>query len=74
MVVSPSIVVWVVSVAHSIEVEQLEQLDVSHHGVLSHSFAPPILMHVAVHPLDHDGLVVVQQLVPLDLILAEAHL
>ena len=62
------------SIAHSVEVEQLEKLDISHHGVLSYSFAPAILMHVAVHPLDHDGLVVVQQLVPLDLVLTESHL
>ena len=71
---SPSVVVGVVCVAHSIEVELLEQFDVSQHGVLGDSFASPVLVHVAVHSLDHDGLVVVQQLPPLDLILAEANL
>lgn len=71
---SPSVVVWVVGIAHSIEVELLEQGDVSQHRVFSHSFAPPVLVHVAVHPLDHDGLVVVQQLPPPDLILPKPHL
>lgn len=61
-------------IAHSIEVELLQELDVSQHGVFSHSFTPAVLMHVAVHALDHDGLVVVQQLPPLDLILSKAHL
>ena len=61
-------------IAHSIEVELLEQFDVSQHGVLGDSFASPVLVHVAVHSLDHDGLVVVQQLPPPDLILAEANL
>ena len=36
----------------------------------SHSFA---LMHVGLHALEH-GLFVVQQLVPLDLVLAKSHL
>jgi len=71
---SPSVIVRVVCIAHSIEVELLEQFDVSQHGFLSDSFASPVLVHVAVHSLDHDGLVVVQQLPPLDLILAEANL
>lgn len=71
---SPSVVVGVVGIAHSIEVELLEELDVSHHGLFRNSFAPAVFMHVPVHALDHDGLVVVQQLVPLDLILAEPHL
>ncbi len=70
----PSVVVGIVCIAHSIEVELLEQFDVSQHGVLSDSFASPVLVHVAVHSLDHDGPVVVQQLPPLDLILAEANL
>ena len=71
---SPSVVVGIVRIAHSIEVELLEQFDVSQHGFLGDSFASPVLMHVAVHSLDHDGLVVVQQLPPPDLILAEANL
>ena len=70
----PSVVVWVVCIADSIEVELLKQLDVSHHGILGDCLAPPVLMHVAVDALDHDGLVVVQQLMPLDLILAEPDL
>ena len=70
----PSVVVGIVCIAHSIEIELLEQFDVSQHGFLSDSFASPVLMHVAVHSLDHDGLVVVQQLLPLYLILAEANL
>lgn len=71
---SPSVVVRIVCIAHSIEVEVLEQFDVSQHGFLSDSFASPVLVHVAVHSLDHDGLVVVQQLPPLYLILAETNL
>lgn len=70
----PSVIVWVVRIAYSVEVELLQKLDVSQHGVFSHSFAPAVLVHVAVYTLDHDGLVVVQQLPPLDLILAKPHL
>ena len=70
----PSVVVGIVCVAHSVEVELLEQFDVSQHGALSDSFASPVLMHVAVHSLHHDGPVVVQQLPPLYFILAEANL
>lgn len=70
----PSVVVGIVCIAHSIKVELLEQFDVSQHGFLSDSFASPVLVHVAVHSLDHDGPVVVQQLPPLDFILAEANL
>lgn len=61
-------------IAHSIEVELLQQLDVSHHGLLCDCLASSVLMHVAVDTLDHDGLVVVQQLVSLDLILTKPHL
>lgn len=71
---SPSVVVGIVCITHSVEVELLEQFDVSQHGVLGDSFASPVLVHVAVHSLDHDGPVVVQQLPPPDLILTEAHL
>lgn len=71
---SPSVVIGVMRIAHSIEIELLEQLDVSQHGVFSHSLAPAVLMHVAVDTLDHDGLIVVQQLPPSDLILPEPHL
>lgn len=74
VVTSPSVVVGVVCVAHSVEVELLEQLDVSQHGLLRDGFAPSVLVHVAVHALDHDGHVVVQQLATLDFILAKAHL
>ena len=70
----PSVVVRVVCIAYSIEVELLEQLYVSQHGVLCDSLAPPLLVHVAVHSLDHDGHVVVQQLPTLDLILPESNL
>lgn len=70
----PSVVVWVMGIAHSIEVELLQELDISQHGVFGHGFAPAVLVHVAIHTLDHDRPVVVQQLPPLDLILSEAHL
>lgn len=70
----PSVVVGVVGIAHSVEVELLEQLDVRQHGVFGDSFAPPLLMHVTVDPFDHNGPVVMQQLPPLYLILAEPHL
>lgn len=70
----PSVVVRVVCVADSIEIELLEQFDVSQHGVLSDSLASPVLVHVAVHSLHHDGPVIVQQLSTLYFILAESNL
>ncbi len=61
-------------VADSIEIELLEQFDVGQHGVVSDSLASPVLVHVAVHSLHHDGPVIVQQLPALYLILAESNL
>ena len=58
----------------SVEVELLQEGDVPQHSRFSNGLPPPLVMLMPANALEKNRAVVVQELVPLDLVALESHL